>query len=503
MSERSGRSFLYFFTSLLKSIGLLGLTFFLTPVLLKSLGARDFGVFKVLMEVHGYFSLLELGLYSSLTACLIPLLKDANQNHIDSLLTEGRRLYRRAALWTLLASAGLFPFLPYLTSWGSGPGWELYFTYGLVAFSALLIPFQPHRIYLEASNQGHKVNLIIFFQNMIFIILGVVLATRGFGLPSQGIALLASSCVGVLLLRSLSGIRIGLAKEKLEHFTTMIRRYQKPQVINDIATKICLNCDQIIIAIFLGPVVVTKVFLGQRMVLILQGQLQSVGQSTYASLGSLYYTDIEVFKKRMMEVTKIISAMGVAALVPICLLNRPFIALWVGPQYQMESNALTYLSAANAFLYGLFSFWAFIFTVLGKSSEITRMIWKQAVVNVAASLISTHYFGGIGPILGTLVSFIIVPLWSYPKLLALHFSLSQRKLSEAILFPLAFGTLPLAIYHISPWVLWPRSWIELGVFGAGIFSAYSLLLFYLLFNSTERTTFLLRLRFLCKKFLRK
>jgi O-antigen/teichoic acid export membrane protein len=504
VSELSRRSFLYFFTSLVKSAGMLALTFFLTPLLLKLIGANDFGTFKVLAEIYGYMSLLELGLYSSLIACIIPLFKAHDSRELNGLLSRGRLLYVQSALWTVLASLALIPFLPKLTSWANESTVELYVTFLLLTLTAILIPFQPYKIYLEASNQGHKVNLIIFFQNVSFLIISIVFALFGWQLKAQAMGMLISSVVGVILIRHYAQIKIPLQFKRTsedQRFTEAIRKYQKPQVLNDLATKICLNCDQLIIAIFLGPLVVTKVFLGQRVILILQGQLQAIGQSSYASLGKLYYEDVDRFKKRIMEVTKIVAVAGVAVLVPVCVLNQPFIALWVGEGYQMPSNALTYLASSNAFLYGLFSFWSYIFTVLGKPSEITSMIWKQAMVNLVASIIGTKLFGGIGPILGTLISFLLVPMFYYPRLLEKHFGLSGRGVWKTILTPLVIAVIPLFVYQVGPVKINPQTWPTFILTGAVIFFSYVWILLMLLFNREERDLFFNRIKALWQKLL--
>ncbi len=503
MGELTSKSFLNFLTSLLKSIGLLLLTFFLTPLLLSYIGAEDFGTFKVIMEVYGYLSLLEFGLYSSLIACLLPLIKKDDGEEINFLLRQGKNQYIKSALWTFGISLIILPFLPYLTSWGRKSPQDLYITFALVAATSVLIPFQPYKIFLEVSNQEHKVNVIIFFQNLSFILIGIFFAYFGWGLLSQGFAVLFSGCLGVLLIRYASKISLKGKFDKTKRFLPEMRKFQKSQVLNDLASKICLNCDQLIISIFLGPTMVTKVFLGQRVVMIMQGQLQSLGQSTYASLGTLYYSDIEIFKKRFMEVTKIISLVGVATLVPICILNQAFIALWVGDGYQVGGNALTYLAASNAFLFSLFSFWAFVFTALGKPSGITSMIWRQAVVNVIASIVATIYLGGIGPIAGTLISFIAVPLYYYPHLLKTHFGLSQVELMKTISVSALFGIAPLILYHYSPFKFNPTSWPTFFIIGILIFLTYSLFLVFALFNIEERLIFFNRLKVQCKKLLRK
>lgn len=467
-------------------------TFFFTPILLKYLGAKNFGTFKVLMELYGHLSLLEFGLSAGVVAGLLPLVRKGDHEQVQLFLSAVTKRFVLSAILTAIVAALLYPFLVSLTSWGEESPVQLRLTYLLIASTAVLIPLKPYQLFIEANNQGYKVNLIIFFQNLVFIACGVLFAFLGWGLISQGIATVVSGILGAFLMQRFSGFRIQKKKYEDPNLISEINLTQRSQVLNDIATKICLNCDQLIISFVLGPVTVAKIFLGQRIIVILQGQLQSIGQSAYASLGALYYSDIESFRLRVHEVTKIISVFAVSLLVPVCLFNKPFISLWIGDELQVEGNLLTYLASGNAFLLGLFSFWSLLFTVLGKAHEITTMTWKQAGVNVSASILCTYLIGGAGPILGTLVSLVVIPLWSYPRLLSVHFGLSERDLFKTILAPFLFGVLCLFSYQSLPFKLRPTSWFSLIFYGGLIALGIFIFFFCFFFRAEERRFFLRR-----------
>ncbi len=498
LSELTRRSFLFFLTSLFKSFGLMLLTFFLTPVVLRLLGPEAFGTFRVLTELYGHLSLLELGLYSSLLAALIPACASADSGRLGTYLSHGFYSYALSAILTLAAALSLLPLLPRLTSYGNAP--ELYSTFLLIAGTSVLIPLQPYRIYLEASNQGHKVNLIAFVQNICFLAAALGFAALGLGLQSQGLALLVSTVIGVVLIVRVAGIRIPWPRHRDPEVMGELRRNQRPQVLNDLAYKIGQNCDQIVIAYFLGPIAVTKVFLGQRIVLILQGQLQALGQSSFASLASLYYTDAPLFRRRVLEVTKILAVASVALLVPVCLLNRAFISLWVGEQFQMDSNALTFLASGNAYLFGLFSFWSLVFTVLGKPAALTPLMWKQALVNVTASVLGAKFIGAEGPVAGTLLSFSLISFWSYPRLLSRHLGIESYEILKRILGPLFVGVITLGIGSQLPLDLAPKDWVTFFLTAGVFFLFYSSSLFYTMFTREERAMNLQRMAKLWDRF---
>src|SRR5665647_782099 len=115
MSQLAKKSFFNFTSSILKSFGMLIITFVMTPILLRLIGAEDFGTFKVLTEIHSYLSLVEMGLLASLGACMMPLLSADRRNELESLLSEGQRRYIKVSLRALLFGLALFPFLKGLT----------------------------------------------------------------------------------------------------------------------------------------------------------------------------------------------------------------------------------------------------------------------------------------------------------------------------------------------------------------------------------------------------
>jgi len=457
------------------------------------MGSEAFGAFKALMELYGHLSILEFGLFTGLVALFV---SDHQREHAAGILRAGRRLYLWPVLWTAVASAALLPFLPRLLGVSEELVGPLRWAFVLVAATGVLIPTQADRAFLEATNHGHRVNLAMLWQNLCFMACSLLLAFAGLGVLAQAWATLLAGGLGAGLVRREAARWVPAAAETESsvEWKRRIRAVQRPQVLNDVAAKLSHNCDQLIIAFLLGPREVTRVFLGQRLFVILQGQLQGLGQSAQASLGALYYGSTGAFVPRVLETSKVIAVAGCAFLVPLCLLNRPFIRLWVGEEHLLAGEALTYVAAANAFLYALFAFWAHLVTILGRPAILTRVSWVQAAVNIAASVTLTYTMGAAGPVAGTLVAFLAVPAWAYPRLLFVHLGIDLRRLATAVL-PSAMLAFLLVMAH----TVWPvahevTSWPLLVVAGGTGASALLGLQYALFFSSEEKALFGGRLR---------
>jgi len=166
----------------------------------------------------------------------------------------------------------------------------------------------------------------------------------------------------------------------------------------------------------------------------------------------------------------------------------------------MESDALVYLASWNAFFWSLFSFWGLLFAVLGKPQVLTKMFWGQALINVTASLLLTNAIGGVGPIAGTLLSNLLVPLWCYPILLKQNFDLPYRSTVTSLVWPGVVGVLSVLGYAYSPWKFQELTWPAFFAWGILIFSFYLGFLFLVLFNREEKEIFIKRASGLFAKF---
>ncbi len=495
MSELTRRTLLNLVTGTGKTVGILALTFFSTPLLLRLIGASDFGTFKVLFEVLTYLNLLEMGVYGSLISALLPAIQRNDAAEIQALLREGLRKYLWVILFATAVGLGLMPFLTYFTSWEQDSTRPLFVTFGIMLLNSLFIPTHTFRAYLEASNRGYVAHLIVWFQNTLFILASLSFAALGFKLEAQALGLVLSGCVAMILMAKASGVKVPISFRRSEEHAAKISANQRSQVLNELAGKVSFHCDNLLIAVFAGPVTVTKVFLGQRVVQILQGQLTGLGQAAWASLSSLYYSDAggEAFKLRFLEMTKVLVVMAVILLVPVCILNESFLRLWVGEEHMLPGNTLVYVAAVNALFFPLFGFFSFIFTVLGKPKEITRIEWAQALVNISASLALTSYLGGVGPIAGTLVSFLVVSLVRYPWLIQRHFGISSLALYRTILAPALAGIGTVFCWDRFAVSLPITDWASFFLCAAGVGGASAAVFYLLLFTRAEKELFRSRL----------
>ncbi|WP_334946257.1 lipopolysaccharide biosynthesis protein [Nostoc sp.] len=304
---------------------------------------------------------------------------------------------------------------------------------------------------------------------MLITGVSLFLARTGFGIPGQYLAILLGN-ISFQLLMCWDGLRrypdvftvLGDRKSQLS-IDKQLWRLNWPTLALNLSGHLSLFTDNIIISYSLSPATVVPFFITQRLGMLAQTQIQGIGNATWAALADLHAKgEIDKFNARVIELTRLVAVMGLALMVAIAAYNPYFVKLWVG-QERFAGDGVTLLAACNGFLLGLFSLWGWCFSGTGNVSKITLLSALTAVINVVISVVSTHFFGIIGPLLGTFVTFTTISSWCLPLLMQQVFGTSLKQLFLAVSQPLLVG-IP---YGFVVWWIarshTPWGWLGLGV----------------------------------------
>jgi O-antigen/teichoic acid export membrane protein len=437
------------FTAFSVSAGLLA-----TPLLLHWLGDERLGAQRAATDWFGYLSLLELGLGGTLLPVLARAVTTSRDRvkaaEVSAAVAAGIQAYLVVTLFTLIGGAGLLCTILYLIPVSAGVASDLQVSCLVSLLGILLLPLAPFRLLAEARQKGYLVHGLLIVQTLVIIVLQLRLAWAGWGITGQALAILAGALIFYFLL-AWDGIRRypdTLAPLKSDSHVAgkrkELRRLNRPTFLVDLCGRVSLLTDNLVIAYLLGPAMVVPFFLTQRLVSLAQGQLQGIGNASWAALVELHLAgDHGKFNQRLIELTNVAATLGVAVLVPIAVYNHYFVSLWVGAG-RFGGEWLTGVAVLNGFLQALFSLWGWAFSGTGQVGRLVRMYIAAAVVNLTVSIVCTRAFGLAGPLLGTLVAFTTVNLWWLPWLLRRVFGTSLWSLFAAVMLPLAIG-LPYAV----------------------------------------------------------
>lgn len=497
-----------------------------TPLLLRWLGAESFGAFRAASDWTGQLSIFELGLNWALIPLFAGALGQGDVPTVRAILRAGVRVYLGAALLMLAAGAGLALAIPRLVPVSSWIAHDLKAGCWVGLLAVLVIPLSPFRALAEADQRSYLINGLLIVQTLVVAGLGLVLAWAGWGIRGQFLAAsLGLYPLFLFLMRdglrrysgksvasgqclvasdveskfsSLATSHLPPATSRTQPRISAIRReiWKKnwPSLITNACGRIGLCTDNLLIAYFLGPAVVAPFYLTQRTCVLAQTQLLGVASAGWAGLVQLAHKgQMATFHRRLIELTGLVTVLGIAVLVPLAGFNGAFISLWVGPGC-FAGEWVTCLVAINSLLLSISSLWGLVLTGAGHVARVVPGTVAFAIVNIVVSILGTILLGPPGPLVGTLAALILVNSWYLPMLLKRLFQVPIRSLCMAVAVPAMMG-LPYAFA-----VRWfaqghpPQGWMALSLEMACSALAYLALAWAAIFNSQQRSLWIFRLQ---------
>ncbi|MBC7541003.1 MAG: hypothetical protein H7281_19435 [Bacteriovorax sp.] len=421
----------------IKNIVTMAVGLLVTPYLIRTIGDSNFGLYKTLIEFFGHFSILEFGLYSTLLGLLIK--ESAVQsNKIASIVKWGIKSYKKVA--TISVAVSLLFSIWFYYQFSSTTGHvDLIVALLLSQLLFLVIPFHPYKALLEAYHKNYIVNWLSLLNSLLYTSMALIVSRFYPSLSGQVLATVIALYVSSRLCKTIVNIDLNNAEfDTTEHVVQ--KKLRLSYFLNELSGRVCLMLDNLVIAIFMGPRFVVPFFITQKLPQLIQTQLLNIGNSTWSTLGVIYHNnDIQLFSKRMMDLTKITAVFGSALLLCIYVFNHSFIRLWIGEK-EYAGHLFTMVACLNAYFLPILSLWGWSFNYSQLVEKISPVMWAQASVNIVFSIALTKYLGVLGPITGSLVTYVFVTLIWLSILMKKYFQIPLLKLHLSWFLPLALAS---------------------------------------------------------------
>jgi O-antigen/teichoic acid export membrane protein len=477
--------------------------FVTTPILLRYLGVVRFGAFRAAIDWFGYVGLLEFGVGGALQVLFARALGTDHRAGVIAGVRAGMRAYLLLAGLMVMAAVVLGTAMPWLIR---APGYlttEVWAGCGISLVAFLWLPLSVFRPLAEAEQRGYLVNLLNTVQLLIVMVASVGFAAFRMGLVGQ---FLAMAIGGAVFHLSLAYVELRRYPEILGGVVSEPRPalwgLSWPNLLFNLASRLGLLTDNILLAAFLGPAAVTPFVLSQRLIQAMAAQVTAIGGAGWAGLIDLHYRgEHGVFAHRLIQLTRLTAVMGAALLLPMAVWNRDLVSLWVGEK-NYAGAAVTWLAAANAWLLAVTSVWGWPLMAGGKVRAVVPTILTSAGVNLAVGTAGTALVGLPGPLLGTLAGIGLVSSWWLLVLIRREFGIGPAGLLRAaaepglVAIPYGIGLILLAgampAYHPG----WPRWACLLSVAGWLTAAAlgYFVLAWFLAIPASDRAEWIGRFR---------
>ncbi len=389
-------------------------------VFIKILGLEYLGINGLFTNIISMLGIVELGIGSAIIYNLYKPLKDKDIETIQSLMRFYKKAYHIIAIIVFFLGLCFMPFLSFFVK-DVTIDLNLQTVYFLFIFDIVCsYLFSYKRSILYADQKNYMINII----HMIYLIILNLLQLFVLYYSRNYYLYLIVQIIMRLLENLVLSIIVDLRYSYL-HTKSIVKldskiekdifKKVKALFFHKIGGFIVVGTDNIIISKFLGIAVVG---LYSNYYLIINSVQMLFGQAITAlipSVGNLLLTDskskvYDVFKKVRFINFWIASFTAVSLL----LIMQPFIRIWIGSEYLLDSTIL-YVLVFNFYMV-MMRYSYMTFKEAGGIFYEDRFVpLVESSLNIIFSCILVKKFGLSGVFLGTIISGLALWCYSYPK----------------------------------------------------------------------------------------
>ncbi len=471
------------------TVASMAVALFLARFILHRLGDVAVGVWMMAVSAVGYFSLLDLGMQSSV-------LRFVSKGHTQNDHTGASEAIS-AALWVriqisaliLLLSAGLAWVFPHLFKVPTTLASDARVAVLLIgATTAISMSVGVVGGVLSALNRYDLQNYASLAQTAIRATGVVIVLRTGHGIVAIAVCELIATLVYNMLLvwiarRLYPEIRIQLNQPKRE---TLMRvwTYSSYAFLTTVAIRLVYQTDNLVVGAFVSAAAVTPYAYAYSLCRSADQIVGAMG-ATFVPAASTYEAAGET--ARLLSLykngTRATLAISLPIVITLILRGPSFIGLWIGPQYSHSSGTvLIILCAALLFSFANRTAASIAF---GVEKHKTGAIWAigEGGANLALSIILVHWYGIYGVAVGTMVPSLYVHLVLWPGYISKLVGLSYSEVIWKVWAPVYLSSVPFAIATYAVNVYFPPR--SLAVFFLQVIAV--LPLFYFFMGLTFRT----------------
>jgi len=395
--------------------------FFLTPFVVRHLGATAYGIWILAVSTVSYLNLLDFGLRSAVIRFVS---KATAQNRADEATSAiGAALWFRliiAAAVALLSLALAFAFphffkIPYdqqsaaqITVLVCALGVGITLVSGV--FGAVL----------AAINRFDILSSVTMVQTIARAVGVITILASGHGLVTLAyweltIVLLSGLITCALALRFYPPCRVRIERPDMA-ILRKIWAYSFTTFIFIIAVQVIVNTDNLVVGAFLSVSVVAFYSIGSSLIGY-TAQVVGALSTTFTPLASGLEASGRSadLQRLLLRGTQATLALAMPISLALLFRGRTFIGLWMGPQYSQVSGTVLQILMISLFFAIADSTAGSIMMAIDKHKPVARWAVYEAIINLGLSLLLVKTIGIYGVALGTSIAMTLVHVLFWPK----------------------------------------------------------------------------------------
>lgn len=414
-------------------------SFFLAPFVVNKLGNVYYGIWAVTMQFTGYLYLLDFGVRESVIRYTSKYVARAQPRKLDDVLSTALLIYTPVTMLCLVLTGLCLWGMPYWFNiepqYHVEARWAALFV-GLTIAQTFL--FNVFSGVLQGLHRFDIANLLGIGLGLIRVALIVVLLNQGYGLIALsaiqfGIAIASGVLLMVVALALLrkSGTPFHFVWLTRRRFTALGKRvlgYGFYVLVNNVAQKVIVSSDAIIVAVFLPIASVTYYAIAGNLIEYLRTFVVSAAQIFNPLTSQLHASrQNEKIGRLMITGAKLTVLMTLPIVTSYVVLGREFIGLWMGEQFMGPAGDVLIVLALTQVLSSPHYIISSVLYGISKHRPLAFLRIGEAVGNLILSIILVQRLGLVGVALGTIIPHVIVVLGIVPRMACRAVNLSVWK----------------------------------------------------------------------------
>ncbi|MFT6070252.1 MAG: O-antigen/teichoic acid export membrane protein [Bacteriovoracaceae bacterium] len=381
-----------------------------TPIIIKHVGESDFGIYQLILQYLAYLSIWDFGLSTSSCSLLNKAHTSGDRKSVINTIKFLLRQYLKIVPLIVIALFAII-ILVYQSIMKDQPP-EYMHSLLIMAACGVFVPLNVFRDHLRSSEKFYIISKISTFQLSTMTCLNIYFAYNGYGLLGLAYSyfLLNFAFVALIFIKSYREIiKLPILNIPMELSGVKLWNNNLHSFFQNIFGQLSFASDTIILSFYQPTAAITNFVTNQRLAKLIDTLLSNIGNSFWSSI-SQTSSDIIQKQKAIDLINKVFLILAFPTICALGINNKSFIHLWLGPKFYI-SDLFTWISFSNFLIFGVLSFWGWLFVGEQKLEKKTKTIAISGLINIASSIILTKYLGIIGPVLGTFISFYFFYIW--------------------------------------------------------------------------------------------
>ena len=389
------------------------LAFFMSPILVHGLGAPRYGVWSLVESVLAYLMLFDLGVAASVVRYVARFEANGDLKRLNRIFSTTLGIFAAAGLVAMLLALALASVGSTLTNVPAELADEAHWMLILLGFNlAIGLPLNVFPCLLDGLGRFPAKTAIrtagLLLRTGFFL---AVLWNQG-GLIALAWAITACNILEHVALAAacwwyLPGLRFSFSLFDRETFQ-LVRGYSFQAFVAMVAGRISFQTDALVIGAFLAPQFITYFAVAARLLEYAKNSLRAATTVLTPAVSAFEARgESGAIRAVFIDSTRYVLWFILPVQAGLHLLGKPFLALWMGPEYggwsyptlvilALPLSLLMSQSVSGRVLYGL-----------GQLRWFTVVVVLEAVANLLLSLALVRPFGIEGVAWGTTIPNIV------------------------------------------------------------------------------------------------